>query len=171
MTINEACGAIENIQHMLAGHTVKANAFWKYRQEKFPFWHEPIRVHANWHRLNEAPRSDYPCVTDWWDGTVSSGATSAGKAIRIGFNLEYEQIVLVGCPMNGGGYFNADETERFQKAFTKYGKCTRVGDDDQQEHRSIVRYRDKFRTYAETEWKGRVFSMSGFTRDCLGAPC
>ena len=168
MSINEACGAVENIQHMLAGHTVKAEAFWAYRTEKFPFWIERIRVHANWHRLNEAPRRDYPSVTDWWDGAVSSGATSAGKAIRIGIKMGFETIVLAGCPMNGGGYFNQAETDRFEKPFWKFGKCTRVGDEKSQQHRSIVRYRDKFKQLAETEWKGRVFSMSGFTRDCLG---
>jgi hypothetical protein len=170
MTINESCGGIENIQHMLAGHTVKAEAFWKYRQDKFPFWHEPVRVHASWHRVYEAPKDEYPSVTDWWGGEVSTGATSAGKAIRIGFKLEYDPIILVGFPMNGSGYFNPNETDYFQKKFTRFGKCLRIGDPNMQHHHRIEKYRIKFAELAKTEWKGRVFSMSGFTRDCLGAP-
>jgi hypothetical protein len=169
MTINEACGALPDIEHMLCGHTVKSEAFVAYRKEKFP--DEPMpRVHANWHRLEEAPKKDYPSVTDWWSGDVSTGASSAGKAIRIGFKLGYDQIILCGCPMNGGGYFNPDETERLQKPYQKYGKCRRIGLDSEQAHRSIVRYRDKFAELAKTEWAGRVFSMSGWTRQILGAP-
>jgi hypothetical protein len=166
MTINEACGALRHVDHMLAGHTVKAEAFVEYRREKFPDA-PPCRVHASWHRLNEAPKQDYPSVTDWWDGSVSTGASSAGKAIRIGFLLGYERIILCGCPMNGGGYFNQSETARFEKAFLRYGKCKRIGDDREQNYRGIVRYRDKFAALAETEWKGRVFSMSGWTRTVL----
>lgn len=170
MTVNESCGGIEDIQHMLAGHTVKAEAFVQYRLEKFPNWEQPIRVHASWHRLNEAPREDYPSVTDWWGGDVHTGATSAGKAIKIGFRLGYDRIILAGCPLNGSGYFNQTETDRFQKQFTRFGKCRRVGDPKEQNHRSIEKYRQKFKLLSDTEWKGKVFSMSGFTRECLGAP-
>jgi len=170
ITINEACGGVENIQHMLAGHTVKAEAFVEYRREKFPNWEQPIAVHASWHRLNEAPRDDYPSVTDWHGGDVITGASSAGKAIQIGLKLGYEPIILAGCPMNGSGYFNQAETDRFQKAFMKFGKCRRIGDAAEQQHRSIQKYREKFKELSDTVWKGKVFSMSGYTRDCLGAP-
>jgi hypothetical protein len=169
MTINDACGALPNIEHMLAGHTIKAEAFVAYRKEKFP--NEPTpRVHASWHRVAEAPKTDYPSVTDWWSGDVVTGAASVGKAIRIGFKLGFDRVVLCGCPMNGGGYFNSHEVDRLQKPFYLYGKCARIGSDKQQNNRSIVRYRDKFATLAKTEWAGRVFSMSGWTKEVLGAP-
>jgi hypothetical protein len=170
ITINEACGGVENIQHMLAGHTVKAEAFVEYRREKFPDWEQPIEVHASYHRLNEAPRDQYPSVTHWWGGDVITGASSAGKAIQIGLKLGYKPIVLAGCPMNGSGYFNPNETDRFQKQFMVYGKCRRIGDAKEQGHRSIEKYREKFKLLADTEWKGKVFSVSGYTRECLGAP-
>lgn len=170
MAINEAAGALEHVDHVLAGHTVKAEAFAAYRHEKFPDC-KPFRVHANWAQPKEPiPYDEHPSVTDWWGRDVSSGATSAGKAIRIGFKMMYKVIILCGCPMNGSGYFNPHETDQFQKPFWKYGKCKRVGDADQQKYRGIVRYREKFKELAETEWKGKVFSMSGYTRECLGAP-
>jgi hypothetical protein len=169
MTVNDSCGALPDIQHMLAGHTVKAEAFVAYRKEKFPDKPMP-QVHANWARLEEAPKKDYPSVTMWHGGEVSSGASSAGKAIRIGFKLGYDRIILCGCPMNGGGYFNPSEEDRLQKPFQRYGKCRRIGHDKEQSHRSIVGYRKKFAELAKTEWAGRVFSMSGWTRKILGAP-
>lgn len=168
MLINEAAGALPEGDHILAGHTVKAELFAAYRREKFPDC-RPFRVHANWTARKEPPpKAMYPSVTDWWGADVSSGATSAGKAIRIGLKLGYSPIVLCGCPMNGGGYFNESETARFD--LPKFGKCRRVGFDKEQSHRTIVRYRETFKKLAETEWKGKVFSMSGYTRELLGAP-
>lgn len=170
LTVNEACGALPRIEHMLAGHTAKAEVFVAYRKEKFP--DEPMpRVHASWHRLQEAPKADYPSVTDWHGGDVITGAASAGKAIRIGLKLGYDQVILCGCPMNGGGYFNPGETEKMDRASWRVsGKAQRIGYDKTQNHRTIIRYRAKFAELAKTEWAGRVFSMSGWTREILGAP-
>jgi len=169
MTINEAAGALEDVDHVLAGHTAKAGQFVEYRMSKFPHC-KRFRVHANWMRLNEAPRDQYPMVTDWWGGDVSSGATSAGKAIRIAQKMGFDRVVLCGCPMNNSGYFNPQDTEAMQEQYRHLGKCARIGLAKDEKNRSVVRYKDTFRNLAATEWKGWVFSMSGFSRELLGAP-
>lgn len=169
MTINEASGALEDVDHVLAGHTAKAEQFVEYRRKKFPSC-KPFRVHANWARLHEAPKDEYPSVSDWWGGEVSSGATSAGKAIRIGKKMGFDKIVLCGCPLDSSGYFNPTETDAMQRAYQRLGKCARVGLPKDAQNRSVVRYRETFEKLAETEWKGWVFSMSGLSRQLLGAP-
>jgi hypothetical protein len=169
MTINEASGALEDVDHVLAGHTAKAEQFVKYRREKFPDC-KAFKVHASWARINEAPRDEQPSVTDWWGGEVSSGATSAGKAIRIAKKMGFDKVVLCGCPLDSSGYFNPNETEAMQREYQHLGKCARVGYVRDKENRSVVRYRETFRKLAETEWAGWVFSMSGLSRELLGAP-
>jgi hypothetical protein len=160
MLINEAAGAIEDADHVLAGHTEKAEMFVAYRRQKFPNC-RPFRVHAVVHS-STSPK-DAPSVTDWWPQHVSTGASSAGKAARIGLEMGFTRIVLCGCPMNGGGYFNGDETNLFDH------RCTRIG--TQPDHRSSGNYRRRMQKLAESEFKGRVFSMSGFTKQVLGSPC
>lgn len=162
MLVNGACTMVEDAQHMLAGHTVKATEFYKARMEAFPG--KPIRVHANWARLGRQPAREYPCVTDWYGGEMSSGATSAGKAALIGIKLGYHPVVMCGCPMDGSGY-------SFDEAIVSQDKsCQRVGDPSVQDRRSIRAYRERLVALAQTEFKGKVFSMSGFTREHLGAP-
>lgn len=168
MTINEASGALEDVDHVLAGHTVKAAQFVRYRHEKFPHC-KPFRVHAGWVRLEEAPRAEYPMVTDWWSG-VSSGATSAGKAVNIARKMRFDKVVLCGCPLDSSGYFNPSETLKMQREYWNHGKSARVGLEQDADNRTVVRYREKFKLLAETVWQGRVFSMSGYSRQLLGAP-
>jgi hypothetical protein len=169
MTINEASGAIADVDHVLAGHTAKAGQFVEYRRSKFPDC-KPFRVHASWARIDEAPRADNPTVTDWYGGDVSSGATSAGKAIRIAKKMGFDKVVLCGCPLDSSGYFNPDDTEKMQREYQHLGKCARVGMLKDRENRSVVRYRETFKKLAETEWKGWVFSMSGLSQKLLGSP-
>ncbi len=169
MTINEASGAIEDVDHVLAGHTVKAEQFATYRRSKFPNC-KPFRVHASWTQRDETSKESHPLVTDWWGKDVSSGATSAGKAIRISKKMGFDKVVLCGCPLDASGYFNPTETEAMQRQYQHHGKCARVGYLKDHNNRSVVRYRETFARLAETEWKGWVFSMSGLSRRLLGAP-
>lgn len=168
MAINEASGALEDVDHVLAGHSSKAEQFVRYRMSKFPHC-KRFRVHASWARVEEAPRDELPSVTDWWSG-VNTGATSAGKAIRIAQRMGFDRVVLCGCPLDTSGYFNPQETDALQREYQHLGKCARVGLKKDENNRSVVRYRDTFRKLAETEWKGWVFSMSGLSRELLGEP-
>jgi hypothetical protein len=108
-------------------------------------------------------------VTDWHGPEFSAGATSAGKAALIGLDaLGAEKVILCGCPMDGSGYFPG---ESVTGATIKHDPgCQRVGDPTKQDRTIIRRYRDTMAKLAQTTFKGRVFSMSGFTRDCLGEP-
>lgn len=164
MLVNGACTMVENAEHMLAGHTAKANQFVAARDKAFPFA-DPIRVHANTlikHRRNYELM--YPVVTDWWGPEMSSGATSAGKAALIGMAMGFDPIVLCGCPMDGSGYAPNEAVVPHDRS------CARVGHAAAQGKRMILSYREKMISLARTTFKGKVFSMSGFTREHLGAP-
>lgn len=167
MTVNGACAVIEDTDHCLAGHTDKAEIFAAARRAAFPNA-LPWRLHASWlhhpKRRPEPPSNEFPSVTDWHESWASSGATSAGKAAMIGLHIGFERIVLCGCPMDGSGYI-------FDEAPVKAAPgMQRVGDLRMQDRATIRRYRDTMARLAQTDFKGRVFSMSGFTKQVLGAP-
>lgn len=163
MLVNGACAAVEAAQHVLAGHTDKAGAFARARDKAFPLA-SPWRLHATFDARR--PRPDIPEVTDWWpQHEFSSGATSAGKAARIGLAMRFDRVVLCGCPMDGSGYFPGES-----EGVGQLRACQRVGDPAKQQAATIRRYKARMAELAEGEFKGRVFSMSGYTRDLLGAP-
>ena len=164
MLVNGACQLFEYADHVLAGHTAKAEEFAAARRKKFPNA-LPWRLHANWAMPGEAPRKQYPSVTDWWGPEMSSGATSAGKAALIGLAMGFDRIILAGCPMDGSGYAPG-ETEGIKQ----HASCARVGDKKKQQAGMIRKYKANMARLAEGPFKGRVFSMSGFTRQCLGEP-
>lgn len=100
------------------------------------------------------------------------GATSASKAAKLGFILGFDEVILCGCPMDQPGYFPGEAK------VPQHVSCLRIGDHGLaynsqakvQETRIIRGYREKLKILAEGEFKGRVYSMSGFTRECLGPP-
>jgi len=166
MLVNGACQLVEDAEHVLSGHTDKAEEYAAARWKKFPyslFW----RLHASYLIDKRLPLSaEYPSVTDWWSNReVSTGATSAGKAAMIGFKLGHEEIILAGCPMDGSGYAVGETDDVKQDK-----ACLRVGDEKVQNSTIIRRYRERMEFLAETLFKDRVFSMSGYTRSLLGAP-
>ena len=165
MLVNGACTAVENAQHVLSGHTNKAEVFAAERRKRFPDA-PPWRLHANWvtpkARAGQYPRVEYPSVTDWWDGSVSTGATSAAKAARIGLAMGFAPIILCGCPMDGSGYSPAEAQIKHD--------CARIGHASAQKLNIVEGYKRKMARLAEGEFKGKVFSMSGYTRAVLGGP-
>jgi hypothetical protein len=165
LTVNGAAAVVEAAEHCLAGHTEKAEEFAAARRAAFPNA-RPVRWHANWgNPRRPAPKVNYPSVTDWWGPEMSSGATSAGKAALIGIAMNFSKIVLCGCPMDGSGYV-AGET----KGISQSAACARIGDPKAQSKKIIMRYRARMAELAQTTFKGRVFSMSGFTAEVLGRP-
>ncbi len=168
MLVNGAGAAVEAAQHLLAGHTDKAEEFVSARDKAFPLA-LPYRVHATYdaRRDRPPPEQERPSVTDWWpQGRFSSGATSAGKAARIGLALEFERVILCGCPMDGSGYFPGESN-----GIPQLRACQRIGDPAKQTASTIRRYKTRMAELAAGEFKGLVFSMSGWTREVLGAPC
>lgn len=167
MLLNGACTCVKDAQHVLAGHVDQSEYIAACRREKFPTA-KPWRLHATWvphrYRRPATPVDQYPSVTDWHTPWVNTRATSAGKAIRIGMKLGFDPIILCGCPMDGRGY-TPDEA-----VFPREPSCQRIGDPTKQNRRLIQMYRDSMKLLAETEFKGRAFSMCGYTREVLGAP-
>lgn len=171
MLVNGACTAVESAEHVLAGHEEKAEFFARERRERFPNA-PPWRLHATTHPHRRAVCAQlFPSVTDWHPHEKGVGATSASKAAKICFELGATEVILCGCPLDQPGYFEGEAK------VPQHVMCERIGDHGMsrvgkpvQEMRIIVGYRQKFKILAETEFKGKVFSMSGFTRDCLGAP-
>lgn len=124
----------------------------------------------------------FPQVTDWWPYTAAMGAGSAGKAAGIAKMMGYDEAILCGCPMDGSGYFPGEG-----QGIKQSMNCLRIGDGGLargypkpgtggrewmkvQETRMVRGYREHFAKLSQTEFKGWVFSMSGFTRDQVGEP-
>lgn len=163
MLVNGACTLVEAAEHVLSGHTDCAEAFAKQRRAKFPHA-APWRLHATTSSKYAAYQAkDFPSVTDWWDKSYAKGATSAAKAATIGLvGLGFDEVILCGCPLDGSGYAKGE-------AISPVTNCHRVGDPNKQAMRVIEGYRIKYKKFAD-EFRGRVFSMSGFTQQCSGAP-
>lgn len=172
LLVNGACTAIENAEHVLAGHEEKAEFFARERRARFPNA-PPWRLHATTFPHRKAMcQQMFPSVTDWWPHEVGVGATSASKAAKLGFILGFDEVILCGCPLNQPGYFIGEAQ------VPQHVMCERIGDHGKskmlgipvQETRIIQAYRSRFKQLADGEFKGKVFSMSGFTRDLLGEP-
>lgn len=178
MTVNGACTAIENVEHVLAGHEEKAEFFARERRRVFPnapSW----RLHGCCHtHRKEMMKGMFPSITDWWPHEMGVGATSASKAAKLAFILGATEVILCGCPMNQPGYFEGEAK------VPQHIMCNRIGSFGKahglfktngeqmnvQDTRIIKGYRANLKLLADGEFKGKVFSMSGFTRECLGAP-
>ena len=172
MLVNGACTAIENAEHVLAGHEEKAEFFARERRRVFPNA-PPWKLHASSHSHRLAcSRQLFPSVTDWHPHEIGVGATSASKAVKLAFILGATEVIMCGCPMDQPGYFPGEAK------VPQHISCQRIGDHGiarglgipVQETRIVKLYRSRFKELAETEFKGRVFSMSGFTREQLGSP-
>jgi len=167
VTVNGACVEIEHIDALVAGHTVKAGLFVAAREAAFPDskFYEVWANYGSPNRRDEFKR-DHRAVTNWFGPECSTGATSAAKAARMMIISGYDPVILCGCPMDDSGYFEGES----QKGKPISHDCRRVGDPEQDAHRTIVGYRRKFEKLAKGEFQGKVFSISGLTRKWLGEP-
>lgn len=164
MLVNGACTALERVEHVLAGHSYKCEEFAAARRKTFPNA-PPWRLHATITQKHLAEAGVvFPSVSDWWDKTFCHGSTSISKGVDIGMRgLGFEEIIICGAPLDGSGYFPGEATTSID--------CHRVGDPAMQKHRVIEGYRRKFRDTFTPMYRGKpVYSMSGFTRTCLGEP-
>ncbi len=172
MLVNGACTAFENAEYVLAGHEEKAEFFARARRERFPNaprWELFASSHP--HRQKAAEQM-FPSVTKWWPHECGVAATSASKAAKIAFLMGFNEVILCGCPMDQPGYFEGEAD------VPQHIMCERIGNHGisrqlgipVQETRIIKGYREKLKILAATEFKNRVFSMSGFTKECLGLP-
>lgn len=109
-------------------------------------------------------RGDCTAVDYWWPTMKHCGGTSAWAGAMIGAAMGFEEIVLCGCPMNGGdGYFNAGETTPSTPSDPRFG--------EKPPHSSLIAStHDHIRKHSGTPEAALVRSMSGFTREILGVP-
>lgn len=105
-------------------------------------------------QLTPAPGIDY-----WWRG-AASGATSTWGAVRVGKAMGFAPVVLCGCPMVGGDGYAVPVPYNQQRYMV--GFCA-------PDSGTVKNYQQRLIEAARDEGKG-VYSMSGFTRQVLGAP-
>lgn len=164
MTVNGACVAVEEADAMMVGHLENVERYEEARANEFP--DKPIELWAkcNTQHLKQY-KAGHPGVTHWFGLDVASGATSAAIAVRMLLQVGYEPVVMCGCPLDNSGYFEGED----YKISVRHD-CRRVGAPEEDSHRTIRNYRDKFERLAKGRFEGRVFSMSGLTRKLLGPP-
>lgn len=152
LLINGAALLFEHAEHILCGHGEKVAMFVEARHAKFPNA-KPCYIHAS-RRGGTDPKG----VTHIWEN-VATGGTSAWKAVRIARGMGYDEMILCGCPLDDSGYAPG-ESDGIKHS------CDRIG---LGEGRMYHNYRHTFSVRAKTEGAG-VYSMSGFSRELLGAP-
>ncbi len=122
------------------------------RQKTNEWWTDPQCPHFTGHsvrpELGKTPE-DYPSVTHWWKHLSASGSSS-WFAARIARIIGFDEIILCGVPLSPMGY--ADD-----KTAPKWDRERAVA----AFHRAVTKDR------AMHEF---TFSMSGWTKELLGAP-
>lgn len=141
-----------------AGRIVPCNFIFSYHPEKLAGWRAqsigaPSTHSSIEHRDRLSIGVDY-----WWQGINSSGTSSLGAVLLLKrWGVEPYEVVLVGCPMNGGdGYYLKQDHKDH-----RFGMLP--------PHKGLVRsYREHWATRRDD--LEHVYSMSGYTRELLGEP-
>lgn len=92
-----------------------------------------------------------PEVDYWWPAANGSG-TTAWCTAKIACFMGFSEIILCGVPIAPGPHADGEDGETWSGGSGQIDKLRRAIE-------------------ADTDWHGRVSSMSGWTRDFLGAPC
>lgn len=122
--------------------------------DKFPRWKAAQRrLHSDFtcHTTGSGAAADkFPFIDYWWKDTAGQG-TSTWAARKLARFLGFDEVVLCGMPLEQGGYYKGKE---FAKHFYQQPK--------------INFYRQGVEK--DIDWHGGCSSMSGWTRELLGAP-
>lgn len=104
-------------------------------------------------------------VADYLFDDCNSGATSAGCAVKIAIQLGFDEIILCGCPLNGGdGYTRLTEKIAVLPEKQRLERM-RAGHPTHDVH--INNLRHESRSYPDNV---TVRSMSGRSAEVLGRP-
>lgn len=97
---------------------------------------------------------------------INIGATSAGDAIQIAQKMGFSEIIMIGCPMNGGdGYFS--DTSDESDGCPRFGAASAV----EGRHAEMVQsHKSTLKAIAEIVDLSMVRSMSGYTSEVFGKP-
>lgn len=120
------------------------------RKQPQPIWHGHRDKGVLPHTVAPKPASYIP-----WNLHKPFGY-HAMYAARVGICLGYEEIILCGCPLDNAGCWWEPPADIYNANAYHPRPYT-------QEESSIKAWRDE-------NLKGKVFSMSGATREILGAP-
>ncbi len=163
MAINEAAGALR-VDHIATMHVDKMRHFKKLQlqlREKLKVSGD-LLTHAC-DKIEPGMKFEhYPAVDFFWNG-ANSAATSAFAGVKIGLIMGFDEILMCGCPMNGGdGYFNDDVTDKGSTSNPRFGYIS--------PDKGLVKsWQETVGVYAEA-FGDQVYSMSGYTGKILGVP-
>ena len=141
-----------------AAKEVKAFALYSWHPHRFtkaPFsWIEKQRAYfgSGFSVHGARPYPDMPWVEHWWHPTKKGGGGSAWGARKMAWLMGFETVVFCGCPLEPGPYVGNHGLGGFMM------------------QADIVQtYVDQIK--ADKDWHEGARSMSGATRNILGAPC
>lgn len=143
-----------------AAHSIKADMLfsqhplfleaWAASQRKF---HDTFEVHTAGERHRATKLGNVvpmPWVDYTWHG-ITAGGTSCWTARRMAAAMGFDRVVLCGAPLECGGYFGGRQMAKHWR-----------------QPATVNHYRKQIE--ADTAFHAGAFSMSGWTRDLLGAP-
>lgn len=156
MAINDVAGVL--VANFVVSLEHERMAY--FRELQLSLW-ENFTTHCGLNLLNGQEYYQFPAVDYWWQG-AHCPATSAWGGVRIGKMMGFEQIILCGCPLNGGDGYAIDVSQTPQRPGEQ-----RLG--HMQGGGLLATYQEMIQLYAQKEGEN-VYSMSGFTREVLGEP-
>lgn len=110
----------------------------------------------------QAPLSN--ADVDVWFTDCNSGATSAYAAVKMARKMGCTPIIMVGCPMDGGGgYVKQADWKDVTVTRERFGHAADVS-------RQIARYKEELKRHAAEEDVSMVRSMSGYSAGVFGQP-
>lgn len=149
--VNEAIRAVRT-KHFVTLHTEKIEWFLALAKEAWPgldtIAHLPI--------TDKMPRGEGIYC---WD-KIATAATSSWAAVKLAKLLGHNEVIMCGCPLNGGdGY--AFPTDGGKPGEPRFGFSERSG---------VRVHKGAFMDALKNGEGENVYSMSGYTREKLGAP-
>lgn len=122
------------------------------------------------HATYTAKAKTYTSVDHWWNWPRPN-CTSMWTAIRIGIYTEFERIVLCGCPLTFGNIQHPKQIEKDGDIWPPPRDIIQHKSKDGWNTSEEILQQFRMWFVAQClEFKGKVFSMSGFTGDVLGMP-
>lgn len=122
------------------------------------------------HATYTGKAKNYPQVDYWWNWPRPS-CTSMWTAIRIGIYTGFDRIILCGCPLSFGNIQHPSQIQKDGDVWPPPRDLDRLRPKPGCETSEDILQQFRMWFVAQCmEFKGRVFSMSGFTKDVLGAP-
>lgn len=135
-----------------AASAVKALILFSQHPERFKEarWIEKQKVFGNDFTVHARGEGSLPWVDYWWQTTGGGG--SAWHARKVATLMGFDRVILCGCPLEPGPYVGNHNIGGFMHQ-------QNVVDD-------LFDY-----VKSDKDWHKGAYSMSGRTRELLGAPC